>query len=878
MKITALLSLLAGLAVAGLVNAPQSVPLYVETGSHFLPPVPVRLSPPPVHRLLTPSPFTIDSFPSPDTTPFGLAFDGSNLWNVDLRAQTIFALDPVTGTVRRSFGAPGQWCKGLCWDGAYLWVTDNNQSYIHRVDTTSGSVVQSFMAPGSNPAGLAFDGASLWCADINSDQSKPSFIFKLDPANGMILDSFEAPCRMVADMDWDGTRLWVCDMDNSIAYGMDPGTGLVTRATGTPGPMPTGLAFIGARFVNSDWSTKHIYLYQPDSGPAAITIDRPAQWDVLPTWVNPAVIGTVVGAGLDSSRVEYGIGEQPVQWLRVGATRTAPAYRDTLAVWNVSGITQPGPYSLRIKAFFAARVDSVHARTLGIDPQIASGWPKTFANVSPVACADIAGDAKLEVIAGLEHQNFMDNKLGAWRYEGDALPGFPVPGIGLCQMPAATGDANQDGRHEIATGFDLNHHEVFLVRGSGAIMSGWPQEGGRPGSLQYHGIPVFAMVDSEMPAQYHLFSGGGRLSGWDSAGTALRGWPADAEYSSPALADIDRDGHAELVTLRRDSVYAYEDYGSLVPGWPVGFGSTGGSTFPVAGDLNDDDEVEIAFTIGTRLFCTDDSGRVLSGFPKNLTGTYSNSPVLGDVDNDGSVEIIVVSGAFPSFSTISVYSPDGSSPTGWPRTLNGQVFRTFNAPVVGDVDGDGHADIVMGLESVDEGFARLFAWDYQGNSIDGWPKLLRFIYGYGITGSPVLADMNEDGLLECAVSSNAYWMYNTDIYLWNLGVPCVPVHQPWPMFRHDPRLTAFHQPLQTGISEQVMPGERIAAPQPTVARGAIFVPPSPDRSDASSLLDISGRRVMDLRPGTNPVSSLSTGVYFIRAGGARANERVVILR
>jgi hypothetical protein len=820
----------------------------------------------------------MDSFPSPDTTPFGLAYDGANLWNVDLYAQQIYALDPANGSVRRSFGAPDQWSKGLCWDGQYLWVTGNNASRIYKVDTVSGSVVLNFASPGTNPAGLAFDGTYLWCADINSDQSQPSHIFKLNPANGARLDSFEAPCRMVADMDWDGTRLWVNDMDNGIAYGLDPSSGAVVKATGTPGPMATGLAFDGSRIVISDWARKRVYTFSPDSGPAAITLDKPAQWDVIPTWHNPAIIGTVTGLGLDSFRVEYGAGRNPTQWNPVAAAKTQPAYKDTLAVWDVSGIAQPGEFSLRVKAFFGAQVDTHRVNLIAVDPQIASGWPYTHANISPVACADIGGTTDYEIIAGIDHQDFMHNKLAAWLYDGSAASGFPVAGVGLCQMPAATGDVNQDWRYEIATGFDLNRSDVCLVRGNGTIMNGWPQDGGRPGSLQYLGIPVFALVDSEQPAQYYVFSGGGRLSGWDSAGNALSGWPQNAEFSSPAAVDFDRAGRPEFVATRRDSVYVFKADGQVLSGWPKGYGGNGGSTFPVVGDVNNDNRLEIAFTIGTKLFLVNDSGLVLTGFPKTLAGSYANSPILGDVDNDGFAEIVVVSGTFPSNSVVQMFRQDGGAVTGWPKTLNGLVFRDFNAPVIGDVDGDGYPDVLTGFENTTDDFEKLYAWKRDGNVIAGWPKLLRFIYGYGITGSPVLGDFDDDDSLDCALSSNAYWMASTDIYVWNLGVPYSAENMEWPMFRHDPQMTACYKSTTSGVEDSPKPQAASLKPEATIVRGGLFLSEaSSHKPQASSwLLDISGRKVLDLRPGANDVSGLAPGVYFVRQEGNHLSLKVVV--
>jgi len=53
---------------------------------------------------------------------------------------------------------------------------------------------------------------------------------------------------------------------------------------------------------------------------------------------------------------------------------------------------------------------------------------------------------------------------------------------------------------------------------------------------------------------------------------------------------------------------------------------------------------------------------------------------------------------------------------------------------------------------------------------------------------------------------------------------------------------------------------------PTVVRGALCLPEAPShRPQAiSSLLDISGRKVMGLRAGSNDVSRLAPGIYFLR--------------
>ncbi|UCG42232.1 MAG: hypothetical protein JSU73_10175 [candidate division WOR-3 bacterium] len=67
---------------------------------------------------------------------------------------------------------------------------------------------------------------------------------------------------------------------------------------------------------------------------------------------------------------------------------------------------------------------------------------------------------------------------------------------------------------------------------------------------------------------------------------------------------------------------------------------------------------------------------------------------------------------------------------------------------------------------------------------------------------------------------------------------------------------------------------------PTIVRGVLRIQPTADGSQpTAALVDVSGRRVLDLRPGENDVRHLSPGVYFLRSalGGKRPAVRKVII-
>jgi hypothetical protein len=82
-----------------------------------------------------------------------------------------------------------------------------------------------------------------------------------------------------------------------------------------------------------------------------------------------------------------------------------------------------------------------------------------------------------------------------------------------------------------------------------------------------------------------------------------------------------------------------------------------------------------------------------------------------------------------------------------------------------------------------------------------------------------------------------------------------------------------------GVAEAPNVDVQEARSQPSVVRGVLFLLPSSGlkRSASNVLLDVSGRKVMDLRPGANDVRALVPSVYFVRrAPGVERDASSVI--
>jgi hypothetical protein len=81
-----------------------------------------------------------------------------------------------------------------------------------------------------------------------------------------------------------------------------------------------------------------------------------------------------------------------------------------------------------------------------------------------------------------------------------------------------------------------------------------------------------------------------------------------------------------------------------------------------------------------------------------------------------------------------------------------------------------------------------------------------------------------------------------------------------------------------GVAETPTAGIRTASRSPSVIRGVLFLPDAAsDRPQASSLLDVSGRKVMELKPGANDVRAFAPGVYFVTPQSL-AIRKVVLAR
>ena len=350
-------------------------------------------------------------------------------------------------------------------------------------------------------------------------------------------------------------------------------------------------------------------------------------------------------------------------------------------------------------------------------------------------------------------------------------PGFPVtlPGSGPVQVSQpAVGDLDNDGRKEIVVG--THGRQLWVLNADGSVRPGWPQT--LPAEVA--GAPAIGLIDGDQFPDIAVGfkgtmdpTGKGGVRAYRRDGSLI--WERltatdegeDGVYSSPAIGNVDGIGGNEVVFGSFDfRIYVVRSDGSDLPGWPKKLRDTIWSS-PALFDLDGDGKLEIIIGVDTHLegppFNTPNGGAlyvfrydgsIFPGFPKFIDQTMMSSPAVGDIDGDGHPEIVVGGGVYYSGNVgrqVYAWHCDGSPVAGWPVTVEGQVF---DSPALADLEGNGRLDVV-----ISDANANVYAFRGDGSQIFK-TKPKSFFGTSPNAATPVVADITGDGVPEILVAVN----------------------------------------------------------------------------------------------------------------------------
>jgi hypothetical protein len=210
----------------------------------------------------------------------------------------------------------------------------------------------------------------------------------------------------------------------------------------------------------------------------------------------------------------------------------------------------------------------------------------------------------------------------------------------------------------------------------------------------------------------------------------------------PLLADFDNDGMKEILYTTGGSahpprrIYVVRLDGSNYPGWPVQYAPPDYCYATAIGDIDGNGTLDIAL-ITDKLYVYNSTGALFPNFPVayHIPGEYLQGyMVLSDLDNDGQLEIILESG-----SRVLVYEHDGQLRSGWPQSVLGYVATK---PCVGDLNNDGTKEIIITSVHKDTGSGisqnKINVYKQNGEMLNGWPVEMDSNYSFGGPSEPTI--------------------------------------------------------------------------------------------------------------------------------------------
>jgi len=242
------------------------------------------------------------------------------------------------------------------------------------------------------------------------------------------------------------------------------------------------------------------------------------------------------------------------------------------------------------------------------------------------AISDLEGDGRPEVVLG---PLILDGETGAVRGLGRQGMGgyFAYEEIGTISFAI---DLDGDGLQEVVAGhslYDDQGLEICTAEGTD------------------DGFPAAADFDGDGYGEV-VIVGNGRVAVFNHHCRVEASWAIEGGGNGgpPTVADFDGDGGPEIGLAGAEYYSVYEPDGHLIWTHPVVDASshaTGSSVY----DFNADGRAEVVYADEIALYVLDGpTGEILMESPEHTSRTLHDYPVVGDVDADGVVEVLVVNG------------------------------------------------------------------------------------------------------------------------------------------------------------------------------------------------------------------------------------------
>ena len=365
------------------------------------------------------------------------------------------------------------------------------------------------------------------------------------------------------------------------------------------------------------------------------------------------------------------------------------------------------------------------------------GVPVGYAVVSAPALADTDGDGKMEIGFGSFDRNvYLLNADGSLRWFYNAAD--------TIWGSAAFANVDRDPKLEMIMGTDISANK-------------------RLKPVTKNGGFVYAFKTESRNNK--------RISFRDKSAYVWQSYLPQVMYTSPVVADVLPSAGDEIIVLS-------------------------GCFFPQGSNNKDGKWIKIL---------KGSTGKVIQTLPINACS--SSQAAVGDIDDDGKLEIVAtVNGAKniggDGSSRIVAFNPEDTTPIWsiipYDKGRNDEYGGNFMSPVIADVDGNGSLEVLAGNgESVSIFNGRDgAALTCQTRGCGDKPFILET--GGTLHSTPAIADVNLDGVLDIIAASNDKTSNKGGLFGWTNMQDFItspagnqsPNSAPWPMYRGNANHTA----------------------------------------------------------------------------------------
>jgi hypothetical protein len=373
--------------------------------------------------------------------------------------------------------------------------------------------------------------------------------------------------------------------------------------------------------------------------------------------------------------------------------------------------------------------DSCDYAVGGFEPIVEWDIPGKSSTALPVV-ADLDGDGLPEIV--VVWSTFTSGSLGVYHGDGTEM-WTDRTNIGYGSAPAVA-DLDGDGSPEVLAVVDFGNLSYGLGAWSATGTPLWQSDPYTDGEFNWATAPVISDMDHdgspEIVCGRVIFNADGteRAEGRGTSVGASAGFGSLREGAHPAVADLDLDGVEEVIT--GDAIYS-------IDGTVLHRNSAGDGAVAVA-NLDGDPEGEYVATSGNTIRALDTDASVIWGPITNSGANILSVPSIADIDGDGEPEILVAGG-----NELWALNEDGS--TLWTARVHDESGATGAS--IFDFDADGIPEVVyidelaMAAYNGADGVMKFQSNDHRSNTM----------YDY-----PVIADLDGDGHAEILVAHEGY--------------------------------------------------------------------------------------------------------------------------